>query len=97
MVAAQRARRSREDLIANTPADGLVAGLARVNGDLFGPERSRCAVLSYDYSVLAGTQGQHEPPQEGPPLRASSTACDCPWSSSPRGAGGVPETPTSPR
>ena len=58
MVAAQRARRSREDLIANTPADGLVAGLARVNGDLFGPERSRCAVLSYDYSVLAGTQGQ---------------------------------------
>ena len=58
MVAAQRARRSREDLIANTPADGLVGGLARVNGDLFGPERSRCAVLSYDYSVLAGTQGQ---------------------------------------
>ena len=58
VVAAQRARRSREDLIANTPADGLVAGLARVNGDLFGPERSRCAVLSYDYSVLAGTQGQ---------------------------------------
>ncbi len=58
VVAAQRARRSREDLVANTPADGLVAGLARVNGDLFGPERSRCAVLSYDYSVLAGTQGQ---------------------------------------
>ena len=57
-MAAQRARRSREDLVANTPADGLVAGLARVNGDLFGPERSRCAVLSYDYSVLAGTQGQ---------------------------------------
>jgi acetyl-CoA carboxylase carboxyltransferase component len=58
VFAAQRARRSREDLMANTPADGLVAGLARVNGDLFGPERSRCAVLSYDYSVLAGTQGQ---------------------------------------
>jgi acetyl-CoA carboxylase carboxyltransferase component len=57
VVAAQRARRSREDLVANTPADGLVAGLARVNGDLFSAERSRCAVLSYDYSVLAGTQG----------------------------------------
>ncbi len=58
VVAAQRARRSTEDLVANTPADGLVAGIGRVNGDLFDEERSRCAVLSYDYSVLAGTQGQ---------------------------------------
>ena len=58
VVAAQRARRSHDDLVANTPADGLVTGLARVNGDLFEPERARCAVLSYDYSVLAGTQGQ---------------------------------------
>jgi acetyl-CoA carboxylase carboxyltransferase component len=58
VIAAQRARRSTEDLVANTPADGLVAGIGRVNGDLFDTERSRCAVLSYDYSVLAGTQGQ---------------------------------------
>jgi acetyl-CoA carboxylase carboxyltransferase component len=58
VIAAQRARRSNEDLVANTPADGLVAGIGRVNGDLFDKERSRCAVLSYDYSVLAGTQGQ---------------------------------------
>jgi acetyl-CoA carboxylase carboxyltransferase component len=58
VIAAQRARRSTEDLVANTPADGLVAGIGRVNGDLFATERSRCAVLSYDYSVLAGTQGQ---------------------------------------
>ncbi len=58
VVAAQRARRSAPDLVANTPADGLVAGIGRVNGDLFSSERSRCAVLSYDYSVLAGTQGQ---------------------------------------
>ena len=58
VIAAQRARRGHEDLVANTPADGLIAGIGRVNGDLFDPERSRCAVLSYDYSVLAGTQGQ---------------------------------------
>ncbi len=58
VFAAQRARRSIEDLIANTPADGLVAGIGRVNGDSFDDERARCAVLSYDYSVLAGTQGQ---------------------------------------
>jgi acetyl-CoA carboxylase carboxyltransferase component len=56
-IAAQRGRRELEDLIARTPADGLVAGTARVNGDLFGDERAACAVLSYDYTVLAGTQG----------------------------------------
>jgi acetyl-CoA carboxylase carboxyltransferase component len=55
-IAAQRARRELDDLIARTPADGLVAGIARVNGELFG-ERSACAVLAYDYMVLAGTQG----------------------------------------
>ncbi len=58
VVAAQRARRSVDDLMANTPADGLIAGIGRVNGDIFDSDRSRCAVLSYDYSVLAGTQGQ---------------------------------------
>jgi acetyl-CoA carboxylase carboxyltransferase component len=56
-IAAQRGRRELEDLIARTPADGLIGGTARVNGDLFEPERAACAVLSYDYTVLAGTQG----------------------------------------
>jgi acetyl-CoA carboxylase carboxyltransferase component len=58
VIAAQRARRTSDDLIANTPADGLITGIGRVNGHLFPPDRSRCAVVSYDYSVLAGTQGQ---------------------------------------
>ena len=56
-VAAQRKRRSLEDLIANTPADGLVGGLATVNADRFPGDASRVAVASYDYTVLAGTQG----------------------------------------
>jgi len=55
-IAAQRGRRELDDLIANTPADGLIAGTARINGELFG-ESAACAVLSYDYTVLAGTQG----------------------------------------
>jgi acetyl-CoA carboxylase carboxyltransferase component len=55
-IAAQRGRRELQDLIERTPADGLIAGTARVNGDLFG-EGAACAVLSYDYTVLAGTQG----------------------------------------
>lgn len=58
VIAAQRSRRSLDELIARTPADGLIGGTARVNGDHFDDERSRCAVVSYDYMVLAGTQGQ---------------------------------------
>ncbi len=57
VVAAQRRRRELADLVERTPADGLVAGLATVNGDLFSGRDARCVVMSYDYSVLAGTQG----------------------------------------
>jgi acetyl/propionyl-CoA carboxylase alpha subunit len=57
VVAAQRRRRSEEDLIARTPADGLVGGIGTINGERFGAEASRCVVASYDYTVLAGTQG----------------------------------------
>ena len=56
-VAAQRRRRDIDDLRANTPADGLVGGVASVNGDLFDANAARCVVMSYDYTVLAGTQG----------------------------------------
>ena len=56
-IAAQRRRRSVEELMRATPADGLVTGIGQVNGELFGEDRSRCAVLAYDYTVLAGTQG----------------------------------------
>ncbi|MFC8046201.1 carboxyl transferase domain-containing protein [Nocardia sp. NPDC057353] len=56
-VAAQRLRRSAEELIATTPADGLIAGLATVNADRYGRERTAAVVLSYDYTVFAGTQG----------------------------------------
>lgn len=49
-IAGQRGRRDLEELVRTTPADGLVAGLGRVGG-------RPCAALSYDYLVLAGTQG----------------------------------------
>ncbi|MCP5069432.1 MAG: carbamoyl-phosphate synthase large subunit [bacterium] len=57
VIAAQRRRRSLDDLIRRTPADGMVAGIGSVNGDEFGEMASRCVALSYDYTVLAGTQG----------------------------------------
>jgi acetyl-CoA carboxylase carboxyltransferase component len=50
VIAAQRRRRDIDELIDRTPADGLVAGIGTVDG-------RPTAVLSYDYTVLAGTQG----------------------------------------
>jgi acetyl-CoA carboxylase carboxyltransferase component len=50
LIAAQERRRSREELIERTPADGLVAGVAEIDG-------RPCVAMSYDYTVLAGTQG----------------------------------------
>ncbi len=57
VVAPQRKRRSVEDLILNTPADGMIAGIGEVNADTFPEEKAQCVVMSYDYTVLAGTQG----------------------------------------
>ncbi len=57
MVAAQRRRRTIEDLMAKTTGDGMVAGIGCVNSGQFGREQSRVVAMSYDYMVLAGTQG----------------------------------------
>jgi acetyl-CoA carboxylase carboxyltransferase component len=57
VIAAQRRRRTVAELIERTPADGLVAGLATINADQFGADRTGCVVMAYDYTVLAGTQG----------------------------------------
>nr|WP_243899236.1 carboxyl transferase domain-containing protein [Pseudomonas otitidis] len=56
-LAAQRRRRSLEELIEQSPADGLVAGIGTVNADAFGAEAARCMTIAYDYTVFAGTQG----------------------------------------
>jgi acetyl-CoA carboxylase carboxyltransferase component len=56
-IAAQRGRRSVDDLIIKTPADGLIAGIGSVSGSYFGEDKARCMVMAYDYTVLAGTQG----------------------------------------
>ncbi|MBV8978474.1 MAG: carbamoyl-phosphate synthase large subunit [Alphaproteobacteria bacterium] len=55
--AAQKRRRTLDDLIRNTPGDGIVTGVGTVNAAQFGEEKAGCAVIAYDYTVLAGTQG----------------------------------------
>ena len=55
--AAQQGRRSLDDLLRHTPADGMVTGIGSINAASFGAERSRAVVLAYDATVLAGTQG----------------------------------------
>jgi acetyl/propionyl-CoA carboxylase alpha subunit/acetyl-CoA carboxylase carboxyltransferase component len=57
VVARQHQRHSIEALRKNTPGDGVVAGMCSINGDLFDDARSRAALVHYDYTVLAGTQG----------------------------------------
>ncbi|MCA0317883.1 MAG: carbamoyl-phosphate synthase large subunit [Proteobacteria bacterium] len=56
-LAAQRRRRSLEELREMSPADGLICGVASINGDRFADDASRCMVMTYDYTVFAGTQG----------------------------------------
>jgi len=56
-VAAQRDRLSREQLKAETAADGVVTGLATINADQFAEHTTQVAVIVNDYTVLAGTQG----------------------------------------
>ncbi len=58
-LAAQRARRSLEELVEMSPADGLIAGIGSINGALFDDANSRAMVMAYDYTVFAGTQGFH--------------------------------------
>ena len=50
VIAAQRRRRELQDLIERTPADGMIGGVGTVAGQ-------PVVVMSYDYTVLAGTQG----------------------------------------
>ncbi len=57
IIAAQRKRFSQKELIIKTPADGLITGIGEVNSKYFNKNIAKCCVLSYDYTVLAGTQG----------------------------------------
>ena len=57
VIAPQRRRHSVEYLIRRTPADGLVGGIGEVNGHLFEGHKKQVVAMSYDYTVLAGTQG----------------------------------------
>ncbi|MBM3140585.1 MAG: biotin/lipoyl-binding protein, partial [Chloroflexi bacterium] len=57
VLAGQRMRRTIEDLIVRSPRDGMITGVGSVNGHLFPDPANRTAVIAYDYTVFAGTQG----------------------------------------
>lgn len=56
-IAAQETRHSTEDLIERTASDGVITGIGTVNGSLFDPRSVTTAVVIYDDTILAGTQG----------------------------------------
>ncbi|MEM7280260.1 MAG: carboxyl transferase domain-containing protein [Pseudomonadota bacterium] len=57
VLADQRRRRTLEQLIEKSPADGFVTGVGSVNGEYFDDPDNRCVIMCYDYTVFAGTQG----------------------------------------
>ena len=56
-VAAQRSRKSPEQLREETAADGILPGKATINADLVGADAACAAIIVNDYTVLAGSQG----------------------------------------
>ena len=62
VLAARRRTTSVEELLTESPADGIITGTAHVNGDQFGRQAARAVVAVSDYTVYAGTQGilQHD-------------------------------------
>ena len=64
-LAAQRTRIDEDRLLETTGGDGVVTGWATVNGEQYRGRQgqghhsspARCALVIYDYMVLAGTQG----------------------------------------
>ena len=73
-IAAQKSRQSIKALRQQSPADGLVTGIGQVNGHLFDPEHSKCIVLSYDYTVMAGTQGAFNHKKTDRMMQVANTA-----------------------
>ncbi len=57
LVLAADGRFTTEQLIEKSPGDGIIVGIGTVNGEYFQAPASRCLVMSYDYTVFAGTQG----------------------------------------
>lgn len=87
-VAAQSRRRSADDLVQNTPADGMVTGIGCVNGQ-------RTVVMAYDATVLAGTQGLRNH-QKTDRMLGSPCRTNCLWCCSPKAAAGALATWTCP-
>lgn len=57
LVLAADSRFTTEQLIEKSPGDGILVGIGSINGDKFDAPASQCMVMSYDYTVFAGTQG----------------------------------------
>jgi hypothetical protein len=94
-LAAQRSRRPLDDLIRNTPADGMVTGIGSVNCELFGASR---VALRRDGLRRHGARrhaGHAQPPEDRPHARHRARAAPAGVLFA-EGGGGGRATPTSP-
>ncbi len=94
-IAAQRRRRSVADLERETPADGLITGFGSINGDVFPAAAASAAILAYDFTVLAGTQGYYNH-KKTDRLLGEAARLNCPVVLFAEGGGGRPGDVDSP-
>ena len=95
-IAAQRRRRTLEDLIARTPADGLVAGIGRVNGDAVRRRPRALRRARRTTTPCSPARRASRTTARRTACSSSPSACACRWCSSPRAAAAAPATPTAP-
>lgn len=58
-LAGRRRTTPLEQLIDESPADGIIMGLATIGADRCAEDKARVMIAHYDYTVMAGTQGRN--------------------------------------
>ena len=85
-----------DDLIRNTPADGMVTGIGSVNGDAFGAERVARRRHGLRRDGARRHAGHAQPPEDRPPARRRARRSGCRSCCSPKAAAAGPATSTCP-
>ena len=93
VIAAQRRRRALDDLIARTPADGMIGGVGTVNGDVFA-RRSRRWWRCRTTTPCSPAPRARRTTARRTACSRSPSSCSCRSCSSPRAVAVGPATPT---
>ena len=93
-IAAQRRRRKLDDLIKNTPADGLITGVATINADKVGAQDGTLYGDRLRLHRAGRYPGPYEPQEDRPHALPRPNSGGFRWCFMPKAAAAVPATPT---